>query len=156
MSASNRPPPDLNALLSDIERPSDVERSRWARAFRDHVAKGKRKTRGQDPEALLDFCLAANELRLKGESLRDASGKRRAGVSEAAERAVNAERAGEKPSMLFAAVCIIARALSFLQFPMSLMLFLLLLLLLLQLLLLVVVLVVLVLVKQLLLLFMLL
>ncbi len=101
MSASNRPPPDLNALLSDIERPSDVERSRWARAFRDHVAKGKRRTRGQDPEALLDFCLAANELRLKGESLRDGSGKKRAGVSGAAERAVNAERAGEKPSMLF-------------------------------------------------------
>ncbi len=85
----SRPPRDLNALLGEIRVPSDVDRCRWARAFRGHL----RRLGDADSEALLDFCIAANVLRLKGEAARDAGGVRRRDVAAAETRRSDRERA---------------------------------------------------------------
>ena len=73
MSSSSRPPRDLNSLLDDIRVPSDVDRCRWARAFVQHL----RKNGDGDAEALMDFCVIANTLRLKGEEGRDEGGRKK-------------------------------------------------------------------------------
>ena len=66
MSSNNRPPRDLNSLLSDIRVPSDIDRCHWTKAFREHL----RSLHQPDNEALLDFCITANVLRLKGEEMK--------------------------------------------------------------------------------------
>ncbi len=81
--SSSRPPRDLNALLSEIKSPSDVDRCRWASAFRQHLSKNVADA--NSAEALFDFCVAANALRLRGESVRDASGKVTASKADMAE-----------------------------------------------------------------------
>eukprot|EP00095_Tigriopus_kingsejongensis_P003058 snap_masked-scaffold101_size371023-processed-gene-1.3 protein:Tk03058 transcript:snap_masked-scaffold101_size371023-processed-gene-1.3-mRNA-1 annotation:"hypothetical protein COCSUDRAFT_43923" len=60
---NNRPPKDLNALLSEVEVAEDVERSHWIQAFRSHLKTIGRK----DVEPLLDFVSLANILKQKTE-----------------------------------------------------------------------------------------
>ena len=64
--SSNRPPRDLNSLLTDIRVPSDIDRHPWAKSFREHL----RKLQQPEVEALLDFAIVANVLRVKGEEIR--------------------------------------------------------------------------------------
>ena len=73
-TTSARPPRDLNALLQEIRVPADVDRCHWARAFRSHL----QATAQQDAEAMLDFAIVANVLRVKTDEGRAAPAWRKA------------------------------------------------------------------------------
>ena len=57
---SNQPPRDLNSLLVEIRVPEDIERSPWAKVFREHLTAHQ-----PEKEAMLDFVIVCNVLRNK-------------------------------------------------------------------------------------------
>merc|ERR1712018_240535 len=57
---SNQPPRDLNSLLIEIRVPDDIERSPWAKVFREHLTAHQ-----PEKEAMLDFVIVCNVLRNK-------------------------------------------------------------------------------------------
>ena len=50
----------MNSLLIEIRVPEDIEKSPWAKVFRDHLA-----THQPDKEAMFDFVIVCNVLRNK-------------------------------------------------------------------------------------------
>lgn len=63
---TDRPPRDLTALLSEVRVPEDIDRSLWAKAFREHL----RKLDQKGNETLLDFVIVANVLRTKASDIK--------------------------------------------------------------------------------------
>ena len=58
---NSTPPRDLNSLLVEIRIPEDIERSPWAKLFREHLA----NLNQPEKEAMLDFAIVCNVLRTK-------------------------------------------------------------------------------------------
>lgn len=70
--AGQRPPRDLNCLLSDVESREDITRLPWLKAFADHL----RSSKQSDLEFTLDFVVAAHVLRHIGEQIQRDQWKR--------------------------------------------------------------------------------
>jgi len=68
---TNQPPKDLNSLLIEIRIPEDIEKSPWAKVFREHLLNHQ-----PEKEAMLDFVIVCNVLRNKENEVKQISSSR--------------------------------------------------------------------------------
>ena len=64
---ASQPPKDLNSLLVEIRVPEDIDTSPWAKQFREYLSNQPER------EAMLDFVLVCNVLRIKESEVKQLS-----------------------------------------------------------------------------------